>query len=192
MAFGAGTDQDHAFMFLNENEAHTIEAISERIFPADESGPGATEAAAIVYIDRALAGYGRSLQRLYRRGVRALNQYAAQLHDGMKFSELPASQQDEIISVFLDGKTSPTIEENERALLTEFIGAVRLHTLEGVFCDPMYGGNRNAVGWKLIGFPGAQWGYTADQMKLGFDATKIPIKTLADLRREHAPKRDEK
>jgi len=63
---------------------------------------------------------------------------------------------------------------------------VREHTIEGFFCDPVYGGNRDAVGWRLVGFPGAQWGYTAEQMQPGFDATSIPIKTLADLRAELA------
>jgi gluconate 2-dehydrogenase gamma chain len=60
---------------------------------------------------------------------------------------------------------------------------VREHTVEGFFCDPAYGGNRDAVGWRLVGFPGAQWGYTAEQMAPGFDGRTIPIMTLADLRR---------
>jgi gluconate 2-dehydrogenase gamma chain len=90
-------------------------------------------------------------------------------------------------SVMSDGKESRSAKE---ALLGEFFGAVRLHTIEGMFCDPMYGGNRNAIGWKLIGFPGAQWGYSAEQMRLGFDATTIPVKTLADLRLERVLKSD--
>jgi gluconate 2-dehydrogenase gamma chain len=61
---------------------------------------------------------------------------------------------------------------------------IREHTVEGYFCDPVYGGNRGAVGWKLVGFPGAHWGYTAEQMAPGFDGRGIPIKTLSDLRRE--------
>jgi gluconate 2-dehydrogenase gamma chain len=59
-----------------------------------------------------------------------------------------------------------------------------------MFCDPAYGGNRDGVGWKLIGFPGAQWGYSDEQMKLGFDARTIPIKTLHDLQKEYGPHRD--
>jgi gluconate 2-dehydrogenase gamma chain len=72
-------------------------------------------------------------------------------------------------------------------VLAEFFAAVRQHTIEGTFCDPAYGGNRGAVGWRLLGFPGAQWGYSAEQMRLGFDATEIPVKTLKDLRRERGP-----
>jgi gluconate 2-dehydrogenase gamma chain len=55
-----------------------------------------------------------------------------------------------------------------------------------MFCDPMYEGNRNEIGWKLIGFPGAQWEYSVDQLRPGFDATTIPIQTLTDLRRRFA------
>jgi gluconate 2-dehydrogenase gamma chain len=51
-----------------------------------------------------------------------------------------------------------------------------------MFCDPAYGGNRDGAGWRLVGFPGAQWGYRVEQMRRGFDATEIPLSTLADLR----------
>lgn len=70
----------------------------------------------------------------------------------------------------------------DHGILHRLFAVIREHTVEGYFCDPVYGGNRNAVGWRLVGFPGAQWGYTAEQMKPGFDASAIPIKTLSDLR----------
>jgi gluconate 2-dehydrogenase gamma chain len=186
---------DVAFMFFNENEARTVEAIAERVFPGDPSGGGAREAAVIMYIDRALAGYGKNLHRLYRRGLGELDQYTSSHYTGRDFVQLTDTEQDEVLgqmekwgeSVMSDGKESRSAKE---ALLGEFFGAVRLHTIEGMFCDPMYGGNRNAIGWKLIGFPGAQWGYSAEQMRLGFDATTIPVKTLADLRLERVLKSD--
>ena len=123
--------------------------------------------------------------------------------------DLTAEQQDDVIrrlygketggseTVHPEGLARPAMErqdeENEEAesrdgisheLLHTFFLVVREHTVEGFFCDPIYGGNRGAVGWRLVGFPGAQWGYTAEQMKPGFDATTIPTKTLSDLRRE--------
>ena len=179
-----------AYMFFNNTDAATVEALAERIFPADASGAGARDAAVIVYIDRTLAGYGRHLQRLYRRGVTELNRHAGRLHDGKRFVELTAAEQDLLLdrlSAWVFGAADADLNERplEWHLLAEFFGAVRLHTLEGMFCDPMYGGNRDCVGWKLIGFPGAQWGYSAEQMMLGFDASTMPVKTLADLRREH-------
>jgi gluconate 2-dehydrogenase gamma chain len=179
-----------AYMFFTEREANTVTAMAERIIPADSTGPGATDADVIVYIDRALAGYGRHLQRLYRRGVISINRLAGETTAGKTLFELPIAKQDELLTRLADWLFSPTpADKGARPegwrLLAEFFGAVRLHTIEGMFCDPMYGGNRDCLGWKLIGFPGAQWGYSAEQMKLGFDAATIPPKTLADLRREH-------
>jgi gluconate 2-dehydrogenase gamma chain len=178
-----------AYMFFTEREASTVSAMAERIIPADSTGPGATDADVIVYIDRALAGYGRNLQRLYRRGVIAINRLAGENSAGKTFFELPIAKQNELLTRLADWLFSTTradigVRPEGWTLLAEFFGAVRLHTIEGMFCDPMYGGNRDCLGWKLIGFPGAQWGYSAEQMKLGFDAATIPPKTLADLRRE--------
>lgn len=182
-----------AYMFFNDTEAKTVVAMAERIIPGGPDGPGATDANVIVYIDRALAGYGRYLQRLYRRGVAAVNQMATDADKGKSFAALSIVQQDELLARLANWTFSPADDDKKVShgnwiLLAEFFGAVRLHTIEGMFCDPMYGGNRDCVGWKLIGFPGAQWGYSAEQMKLGFDATTIPVKTLADLRRDHFKK----
>lgn len=195
MAVSSEPSGDSAFMFLNEHERRTIEAISERIFPTDEFGPGARDTDAVVYIDRALAGYGHHLQQLYRRGIKAVDRVSKSNFEGRAFADVSDEQQDSILRPFLDAATDSGEEDSESAesiLLNEFLGAVRLHTMEGVFCDPIHGGNRNAENWKLIGFPGAQWGYSAEQMKLGFDATTIPIKTLADLRREYVSGKLEK
>jgi gluconate 2-dehydrogenase gamma chain len=178
-----------AYMFFTEREASTVSAMAERIIPADSTGPGASDADVIIYIDRAIAGYGRNLQRLYRRGVIGINRLAGENSAGKTFFELPIAKQDELLTWLADWLFSPTravvgVRPEGWTLLAEFFGAVRLHTIEGMFCDPMYGGNRDCLGWKLIGFPGAQWGYSAEQMRLGFDAATIPPKTLADLRRE--------
>lgn len=182
-----------AYMFFNETEARTVGAIAERIVPSGPDGAGATDVEVIVYIDRALAGFGRHLQRLYRRGVEAINRLSNDTHAGKPFAALTAAEQDRLLErlagwIFATSSDVAASRPDNWPLLAEFFGAVRLHTIEGMFCDPMYGGNKDCAGWKLIGFPGAQWGYSAEQMKLGFDATTIPLKTLADLRREHTGK----
>jgi len=69
------------------------------------------------------------------------------------------------------------------SVLERLLAVIREHAIEGLFCDPIYGGNRDAVGWRLVGFPGVHWGYTAEQMKEGFDGRSLPIRTLSDLRR---------
>jgi gluconate 2-dehydrogenase gamma chain len=106
------------------------------------------------------------------------------------FAELSEVQQDGILAE-LDGRkrepnpSGDTLQDSD-SLLMRFFSVVRDHTIQGMFCDPLYGGNRNGIGWKMIGFPGAQWGYSADQLRPGFDATTIPVQTLNDLQRRFA------
>ena len=185
-------------LFFNESEARAVDAIAARIIPGDDADPGAREAGAVVYIDRALGGAYREFEKLYRRGLWELEHYCRARYGG-PFVELSEEHQDEVLRQ-IDAATEsqlPTqlqIGEGRReaadlgpGVLAEFFAAVRQHTIEGTFCDPAYGGNRGAVGWKLLGFPGAQWGYSAEQMRLGFDATEIPVKTLKELRCERGP-----
>jgi len=166
-----------ALMFFSEIEAATVDALAARIIPGNASDQGAREAEVVVYIDRALAGFYRDLQTFYRRGVRQLDRLAEERY-GAAFRRLSERDQDALL-----GQLSPSTERDE--LLPSFFALVRRHTLEGLFCDPAYGGNRDLIGWRLVGFPGAQWSYSADQMRPGFDAAQIPIRTLADLRHEH-------
>jgi gluconate 2-dehydrogenase gamma chain len=201
------SDHQAAFMFLNDTEVATVEALAECIFPTDASGPGAREAQAVVYIDRTLAGFGSSLQKLYRRGLAELDRFTIAFRGGKPFTQLSQSDQVAIVkeleswaevthaeaSRIDPAQTSASMEAAskeetaapaDRSLLFALFAAVREHTIEGVFCDPLYGGNHNFVGWRQVGFPGAQWGYSPEQEKPGFDARTIPIKSLADLRRE--------
>lgn len=155
-------------MFFNRQQAAVVEAMAARIVPSEVSSPGAREAQAIVYIDRALAGYFASLQVLYREGIDRVDAMSAASF-GKSFVGLEGGQQDELMKEMVSGPPKAA----------EFFAVVYEHVIEGVFGDPLYGGNANAVGWKLIGFPGAQWGYTPAQMAKGFDARSIPIVTLA-------------
>jgi gluconate 2-dehydrogenase gamma chain len=193
-----------ALQYLNGLEARTVEAIAERIIPGDAENAGATEAGVVYYIDRAIAGFSTNLQRAYRLGLRELEAFCAHEHSA-QFVDLTPEQQDGVVRLLLGPETgqpssgllfgpddqdqgaegSATVGGGaDRAILHRLFAVVREHTVEGFFCDPAYGGNRDAVGWRLVGFPGAQWGYTAEQMKPGFDAGAIVIKTLSDLRSE--------
>ena len=185
---------DVALTFFNDEEARTVEALAERIIPGDADNPGATEAGVVYYIDRSLAGVSTDLQVVYRLGLRALEEFCRAEH-GASFRDLTAEQQDEIVRRFLGPEVGEppagllfSAEDQsvgpDHPLIGRLVVIVREHTVEGFFCDPVYGGNRDAVGWKLVGFPGAHWGYTAEQMAPGFDGRVIPVKTLSDLRRE--------
>jgi gluconate 2-dehydrogenase gamma chain len=180
-----------ALMFFNLHEATTVEAMAARIIPGTPDDPGAREAEVIVYIDRALAGAYRDLQTLYRRGVQALDDKARRQF-GSPFTELSEADQDQLLGELLK-VTAPTLEstgaDQAEALLPYFAAVVHEHTIEGMFGDPVYGGNKGAVGWKLIGFPGARWGYGAEQMRYGFDSTTLEVVTLEELRRDRMSSR---
>lgn len=181
--------------FLNDTEAQTIDAIASRIYPADELSGGAHEAEVVVYIDRTLSGYSRHLQFFYRDGLGELDRYCL-AHYGGSFVRLTEVQQEEVLGQLdshdeafgeqgvLPPVHPPSAESEVPANLKVFFDVMWEHTMQGMFGDPAYGGNKDAIGWRALGFPGAQWGYSPEQRARGFDAKSIPIRTLTDLQRE--------
>ena len=190
----AVSEDSVALTFFNDEEARAVAAIAERIIPGNGEDAGATEAGVVYYIDRALSGVSADLQVVYRLGLRGLEELCRAEH-GQSVAELDVETQDALVRRFLgpeEGNAPSGLmfgPEDQLAgvdlgIVSRLLTIIREHTVEGYFCDPVYGGNRGAVGWKLVGFPGAHWGYTAEQMAPGFDGRTIPIKTLSDLRRE--------
>jgi gluconate 2-dehydrogenase gamma chain len=147
---------------LTATESETLEAVVERIIPSDARGPGAKEARAARYIDRALGGALASSRGLYAAGLAALDR-AAQSSRGRRFKDLPPGEQDDILTSFESG----TVPAFDRA--AAFFAIVRAHTVQGTFCDPYYGGNAGFVGWDLIGYPGVRTLVTPDEQRLGAD-----------------------
>jgi gluconate 2-dehydrogenase gamma chain len=137
---------------LTVRQARFIDAIAARILPTTDT-PGAVEAGAVFYIDRALAGPYPHLLFRYVRGLRALNKYSKGRF-GAAFEALNDEQQDSVLRNLESGQITG-LRDGER-----FFELLRSHVLEGVFGEPSYGGNRDMVGWKLVGFPGQQWGYS--------------------------------
>jgi gluconate 2-dehydrogenase gamma chain len=180
-----------AVTFFNAHQAATVEAMAARIIPGSADDPGAREADVIVYIDRALAGAYGQLQPLYRRGVEALDRRAHAAH-GEPFVGCSEQQQDAILADLL-AEVAPALDtrgvDEDTSLLAYFAAVVHQHTIEGMFGDPAYGGNRDGAGWRLLGFPGARWGYGAEEMRYGYDSGQIPVTTLEDLRRQRAGRR---
>jgi gluconate 2-dehydrogenase gamma chain len=135
---------------LNETEVETLRAIVDRIIPADENGPGALEARADRYIDRALAGALKASRPLYTAGLAAVDASARSLK-GAPFARLSPSDRDAVLTAM---EADP------------FFNLVRAHTIQGVFSDPFYGGNANFIGWDLIGYPGVRTGVSAEYQKM--------------------------
>jgi gluconate 2-dehydrogenase gamma chain len=166
------------WQFFTADEAAIIEAAVDRLIPPDERGPGGKDAGCAVFIDRQLAGpYGRSSglyvqppfmpgaatqgyqmpdspAARYRAGLKAVAAHVKAAFAGKAFNELPPQDQDKVLSgletgaITLDGVKS-----------ADFFTLLLNNTMEGFFADPIYGGNRDMAGWKLVGFPGARYDY---------------------------------
>jgi gluconate 2-dehydrogenase gamma chain len=125
------------FQFLSSEQALEVEAMAAQIIPADDT-PGAREARAVYFIDRALTTFDREKQAAYTQGLKDLQIKTQELFaNNNKFSDLTSEQQIQLLT---------TVEK------TEFFELVRLHTIMGFLAKPEYGGNYNQAGWKLIGF----------------------------------------
>ena len=146
---------------LTAAEADTLEAVCARIIPTDANGPGAREARAAHFIDRALGGALKESREAYRAGFAALDRYSRSSR-GAPFIELSLRDQD---SVLIDVETGAATGFTGSS--GAFFAMVRTHTLQGTFGDPYYGGNANFVGWDLIGFPGIRLNVTAEDQRLG-------------------------
>lgn len=164
--------------FLTPAERTFIDAAVARLIPADELGGGAFEAGCTEFIDRQLSGpYGRAEDlymqgpwadgtpsqgfqsrqtpaQCYRSAIAAIGQYSRSTYAGREFSELTPSQQDAVLGSLEHGEI-----ELSGVDAKAFFAMVLQNTIEGFWSDPIYGGNRNFVGWNLIGFPGARYDY---------------------------------
>ena len=149
---GATTAQAHGHgAFLNDEDAATVAAFAERLMPGAPGKPGATEAGVLNYIDLALAGAYSDQQDFYRRGLSSLDAFCRGTHKA-RFVELDGARQDAVIAALEQGKATEFSWPSAQA----FFNTLRTHTMEGMFADPVYGGNKDFAGWMLIGFPGAQ------------------------------------
>lgn len=171
---------NRTYTFFNAQEARAMDAIAARLIPADELGPGAKEAGVTTFLDRQLAGaWGAGSQfyrqgpfekgtpeqgyqlsftpaEMIRRGLAALDA-ATRKQDGKPFAELDEARQDAWLHDLQAGKPdfSPLPSD-------VFFQALLDATIEGFFSDPLYGGNVDMVGWKLVGFPGAFASFSND------------------------------
>lgn len=125
--------------FFSPSDGIEMESMVGRIIPADET-PGAAEAGGLYFIDRALTTFDQAKQPLYNQGLRMLQAKTREIFpNATKFSALAPAEQTEVLTA---------IEK------TEFFTLVRQHTIIGFLADPVHGGNRDRIGWKLIGFEG--------------------------------------
>jgi len=156
----ANASQLEALETLTAAEADTLEAICARLIPSDENGPGAAEARAAHYIDRALTGPLRASRDAYAAGLAAIDVYA-QASKGAAFAKLSPHDQDAVLTDMEKNVATDFMPD-----AATFFNLVRTHTIQGTFCDPYYGGNANFVGWDLIGYPGLRMTVGPDEQRM--------------------------
>ena len=144
---------------LNVDQSATIKAFTERLMPGAPGKPGATDANVLNYIDLALAGAYSDQLDFYRRGIAQLEAYCQATYKE-PFAKLSAARQDEVITALEQGKATGFTYPSAQA----FFNTLRTHTIEGMFADPVYGGNKDFAGWRLVGFPGAHPAFTPADM----------------------------
>jgi len=169
----------NGLLFFLPSEFTTLEALVARLIPADDLGPGAKEAGCATFIDRQMAGSFGTYQRfymqppfvngtpqqgtqspnvphvIYRAGLAALDAYCRATYAGKAFIALDAAQQDAVLQAAEKGEAKfagPVPAQ-------QFFNLLLQNTREGFFADPLYGGNRDMIGWKLVGFPGTRYDY---------------------------------
>lgn len=125
--------------FLTPAEAADVDAIAAEIVPTDDT-PGAREAGVVWFVDRSLRTWAAPGAPQFRRGLHGFQSAFAAAHAGRTFATATAAER------------HAWLKSVERG---EFFGQVRLATLLGMFANPSYGGNRDGVGWRLIGFEDA-------------------------------------
>jgi len=172
--------------YLTADETAFVEAAIARIIPTDELGPGAKDAGVATFIDRQLAGpYGRAetwyMQgpwrkgteeqgwqlkltpaQLYRAAIRDIDEHVRGRETCKSFAQLDEKAQDALLHALEKGEV-----ELPHAPAKDFFELLVQNTVEGFLADPMYGGNRDFAGWKLVGFPGPRYNYVAEIEQFG-------------------------
>ena len=161
------------YTFLKPSEAVFVEAVVTHMIPADELTPDGVELGIATFIDRALAGsWGKGDRlymqgpwktgtpnqgyqlpmtpaELYRAGIAETNGWCEAAH-GKTFDRLAAADKEAVLQDLSQGKLKLPGGLPARP----FFEVVYQTVMEGMFADPIYGGNRGKAAWKMIGFPG--------------------------------------
>jgi len=197
---------DRIHFFLMPAEAAFLAAAVDRLIPPDETWPGAASAGVTGYIDRQLAGgYGQGARmylagpwqegepeqgyqlrytpaEVFRIGIAATQRHVADTYGGRAFEDLAPELQDEVLTGLETGAVN--FPELPAPIFFETLLA---KTVEGFFADPAYGGNRDMVGWRMIGYPGAygQYAYLVENWGMAYERPPMSMAHSAFTRHDH-------
>lgn len=164
--------------YFTPEEVAVIDALVDRLIPADELSPGGKDVGITIYIDQQLSGPfgndswfymsppfqegypGQGVQspvtpaQRYRKSIAALETYCHGAYAGKGFAQIPPDEQDKLI-----GQMEKGTLQLDKLSSKAFFQMLWQNTKEGFFADPVYGGNKDMAGWRMIGFPGARYDY---------------------------------
>ena len=165
--------QEEPFVTLTAPEAAFITAAVDTLIPADELSPSGSDCGVAIFIDRQLGSAWGGGAKMYRAGpfvkgkpeqgyqlplapreyfaagIAAANAWTRKTCGGKDFDRLAPVDRVSALKAMEDGKA-----EFENFSARGFFGQLHAITMAGFFSDPIYGGNRDKIGWKLLGFPG--------------------------------------
>lgn len=151
-----------AAAFLPE-QRRILDALIDRIIPRDENGPGALDAGAADYIDRSFVEFIGAEKDSFAQGIAAMDAFA-RTSQGASFADLSPEKRDAVLTA---------IDNGDANQLRAFFARARRLTLEGMFCDPHWGGNKNFVGWDLIKYPGVRLLVSPDDQRMSAPAAPV-------------------
>lgn len=208
---GCGTARPHAELdaanapgaYLDTGEKRFLDAAVERLIPADATGAGARETGVVTFIDRQLSGpYGMgqtwylhgpwrkgTKQQGYQSKLNPAGMYRAAIRDIQAYCKQKYQKTFETLSPDAQDSVLHGLEKGDIHLpdvpAKEFFTMLWNNTQQGYLADPMYGGNRDFAGWKLVGFPGPRYNYTAEIEQFGkpYELPTVGLKGRGDLHR---------
>jgi gluconate 2-dehydrogenase gamma chain len=203
-ASAATASPRNVLFFFNDLEAKFIEAAVERLIPGEPEWPGAAWAGVLTFIDNQLAaGFGAGARmylkgpwapdappqqgyqlrftpaELYRIAIEETRQHTRATYSNREFWDLEPPVMDEV----LKGLESGTIRLPSLPAPV-FFETLLANTVEGFFADPAYGGNRDMISWRMVGFPGAYAQYLELVDKYDLPYTRPPI-SMANQQARH-------
>ena len=192
------TPQPEPMLTLTATEQAFLSAAYDTIIPADALSPSGTDCGLVTYIDRQLAGAWGSGARMYRNGpfipskpeygyqlpltpreyfaagIKATNAWTTKTH-GKEFDRLSPTDRAAAMTAMEQGQAQ--FEGFDAKL---FFEAVLQSAMEGFFADPIYGGNRNKVAWKMVGYPGLPATWASKALEYRGKKVTIEPQSIAD------------
>jgi gluconate 2-dehydrogenase gamma chain len=172
MPASAAASDDETRVTLTGTEFDFIVAAADTLIPADDLTPSGSQCGVAIFIDRQLGSAWGGGAKMYRSGpfrkgkpehgyqlpltpreffaagISAVNVWTRKVH-GKDFDRLTPKQRDDVLKALDQGRAELGDFDGK-----QFFEALLQITMEGFFADPIYGGNRNKVSWKMVGFPG--------------------------------------